>query len=183
MPTSKWRLFFQSATIPGCCLVWQVTQRSASSDKFVCCATAAEANTAPAHTVTKRPNHLLEDLISDSRFRIGVEFCTVHVGWAAATTPFPIGPISDPGALPAASGASHAEPGSGRTMQRLIASTTGVQNGTARSGRGRVGADSLHVSENGTQIFVDRQDFNDFTGMDRINAIVRSEKRNGPPVR
>jgi hypothetical protein len=37
---------------------------------------------------------LLEYLISDSRFRIGVGFCTEHVGWAAATTPFPVGPLS-----------------------------------------------------------------------------------------
>jgi len=183
MPTSKWRLFFQPATIPGYCLVWQVMQLSASSDKFVCCATAAEANTAPAHTATKRPNHLLEYLISDSRFRIGVGFCTEHVGWAAATTPFPVGPLSFRARCHGRR--AHRTPSLAAVgpCNRLIASTTGVQNATARSGRGRVWADSLNASENGTQIFVDRQDFNDFAGMDRMNAIVRSEKRNGTPVR
>jgi hypothetical protein len=49
------------------------------------------------------------------------------------------------------------------------------------SGDDKSGA-ALSASENCTQIFIDRQNFNVFTEMDSMYPIVGAQKRKGPPV-
>ena len=51
-----------------------------------------------------------------------------------------------------------------------------------RLGGDDISGAALSASENCTQIFIDRQNFNVFTEMDCMYPIVGAQKRKGPPV-